>query len=81
MTGRKEEIVKKLGKFSRAVRRRAGWAAVASAAAAAVPAFADVSSNTSGSAQQNGVGNAAVTISLSGSTAMRSFTTSPGSRF
>jgi hypothetical protein len=35
------------------------------------------STNTSGTAPANGAGNPAVTISLSGSTAMRGFTTSP----
>ena len=36
-----------------------------------------IAANSSGSAQQNGTGNPAVTISVSGSTAMRNFTTSP----
>lgn len=55
--------------------------AVLAAAVAPVVALADVSANTSGSATQNGSGDNAVTISLSGSTAMRSFTTSPGITF
>lgn len=61
------------------VRRRAIAAAVAAAlAAAAAQAMAGTSTNTSGSPTQNGAGNEALTISLSGSTAMRAFTTSPG---
>jgi hypothetical protein len=52
-------------------------AAAAAATIASLPAWAEVSANSSGSAQQNGIGNAAVTISMSGSTAMRNFTTSP----
>jgi hypothetical protein len=53
----------------------AAFAAAISAAAPTV--LADVSTNSSGQPTQNGAGNPAVTISLSGSTAMRNFTTSP----
>ena len=60
--------------------RRILLAAVAMALSA-IPTLAGTSTNTSGSPTQNGIGNPAVTISLSGSTAMRSFTTSPGFTF
>jgi hypothetical protein len=53
-------------------------AVLAAAAVAAVPsARGDVSTNSSGQPTQNGIGNNAVTISISGSTAMKGFTTSP----
>jgi hypothetical protein len=58
-------------------RTRLAAAAIATTLFAASTYAAD-QANTSGQPTQNGTGNNAVTISLSGSTAMRNFTTSPG---
>jgi hypothetical protein len=63
---------------SQIANRKSLAAAVTAALAGIAPAaLADVSTNSSGQPTQNGAGNPAVTVSLSGSTAMRNFTTSP----
>jgi hypothetical protein len=47
-------------------------------ALAGVDVLAGTSTNSSGSATQQGIGNPAITISFSGQTALRAFNTSPG---
>ena len=77
-----EEFVRNHRKQNRMASRAATIAILGSAAAAAVPfAYADVTANSSGSPTQNGIGNPAVTVSVSGSTALRNFLTSPGITF
>ena len=59
---------------------RTSFALAAAVAATQLTAasFAGTSANSAGTTQLNGTGNPAVTITLSGSTAMQNFTVSPG---